>query len=96
MRWLDYFRCCGIKHNFGSLGKIKKHPNKNSYKVYMGNPRKALHILNWFHGNICVKKCYGQYEKERKWLIRRLESFHWGTALNNPSGHNHCRRSMIP
>jgi len=26
---------------------------------------KTLHVLNWFHGNICVKKCYGQHEKER-------------------------------
>ena len=26
---------------------------------------KALHALNWFHGNICVKKCYSQFKKER-------------------------------
>ena len=28
-------------------------------------PQKSLHVLNWFYGNICVKKCYGQYKKER-------------------------------
>jgi len=32
----------------------------------MAKPHKALHVLNWFHGNICVKKCHGQYDKERK------------------------------
>ena len=32
----------------------------------MPQKRKALHVLNWFHGNICVKKCYGKHDKERK------------------------------
>lgn len=32
----------------------------------MSQQHKALHILNWFHGNICVKKCYGNLKKEKR------------------------------
>lgn len=30
----------------------------------MPKKHKTLHVLNWFHGNICVKKCYGNLGKE--------------------------------
>lgn len=31
----------------------------------MPKRHKAKHVLNWFYGNICVKKCYGDIEKQR-------------------------------
>lgn len=27
---------------------------------------KAKHALNWFYGNICVKKCYDDLDKQRR------------------------------
>ncbi len=31
----------------------------------MPKKHKTLHMLNWFHGNIRVRKCHGNLEKER-------------------------------
>ena len=31
----------------------------------MSKPIKAIHARNWFYGNICTKKCYGNNEKQK-------------------------------
>ena len=31
----------------------------------MPRPIKAIHARNWFLGNICTKKCYGNNEKQK-------------------------------
>ena len=31
----------------------------------MSKPIKAIHVCNWFYGNICIKKCYGNDKKQK-------------------------------
>jgi len=32
----------------------------------MGQETKTLHVLNWFFGNICIKKCYYDSKKQKR------------------------------
>ena len=39
----------------------------------MGKPHKTLHVLNWFYGNICTRKCYSDVEKQLRCKDKMLE-----------------------
>lgn len=39
----------------------------------MAKPIKAIHARNWFFGNICTKKCYGNNEKQKSCYDKMAE-----------------------
>ena len=39
----------------------------------MPKPIKAIHARNWFFGNICTKKCYGNNEKQKSCYDKMAE-----------------------
>ena len=50
-----------------------------SMEVKVKKPVKIQHLINWFFGNYCARKCYDEVEKQREhWdklqeLAKRLE-----------------------
>lgn len=32
----------------------------------MPQKHKTIHVLNWFYGNICTKKCYDDLDKQKR------------------------------
>lgn len=39
----------------------------------MAKPIHAVHARNWFFGNICTKKCYGNSEKQKSCYDKMTE-----------------------
>ncbi|EKE10875.1 MAG: hypothetical protein ACD_15C00189G0002 [uncultured bacterium] len=37
---------------------------------------KVLHVLNWFHGNVCIKKCSPEIDREHYQKMRKLIEGH--------------------
>lgn len=35
-------------------------------KAKLVRGHKTIHVLNWFYGNICTKKCYDDQDKQNK------------------------------
>lgn len=42
----------------------------------MPKKTKTIHVLNWFHGNICTKKCPLEIEREHYQEMRKLIEGH--------------------